>query len=81
MFDDSLSVDDLVALTLEVGKYGVQRMADLDTANKSAYGNLFHAKDFSITNKSSLSKFRREDLLLFLYFSCFESCKVIICLR
>lgn len=37
--DDSLSVDDLVALTLEVGKYGVQGMADLDTANTSAYGN------------------------------------------
>ena len=34
--DDSLSVDNLVALTLEVGKYGVQGMADLDTANTSA---------------------------------------------
>lgn len=37
--DDSLTVDELVALTLEVGKYGVQGMADLDTANTSAYGN------------------------------------------
>ncbi|MBQ9462002.1 MAG: hydroxylamine reductase [Clostridia bacterium] len=37
--DDSLTVDDLVALTLETGKYGVQGMADLDTANTSAYGN------------------------------------------
>lgn len=37
--DDSLSVDELVALTLEVGKYGLQGMADLDTANTSAYGN------------------------------------------
>ena len=37
--DDSLTVDDLVALTLEVGKYGVQGMADLDTANTTAYGN------------------------------------------
>lgn len=37
--DDSLTVDDLVALTLEVGRYGVQGMADLDTANTSAYGN------------------------------------------
>ena len=37
--DDSLSVDDLVALTLEVGKYGVQGMADLDAANTTAYGN------------------------------------------
>jgi len=37
--DDSLTVDELVALTLEVGKYGVQGMADLDTANTTAYGN------------------------------------------
>ncbi|MGN0575555.1 MAG: hydroxylamine reductase [Ruminococcus sp.] len=37
--DDSLTVDELVSLTLEVGKYGVQGMADLDTANTSAYGN------------------------------------------
>ena len=37
--DDSLTVDDLVALTLETGKYGVQGMADLDKANTSAYGN------------------------------------------
>lgn len=37
--DDSLTVDDLVALTLEVGKYGVQGMADLDAANTTAYGN------------------------------------------
>lgn len=37
--DDSLSVDDLVALTLEVGKYGVQGMANLDAANTTAYGN------------------------------------------
>lgn len=37
--DDSLSVDDLVSLTLETGKYGVQGMADLDSANTGAYGN------------------------------------------
>ena len=37
--DDSLSVDDLVAFTLETGKYGVQGMADLDAANTGAYGN------------------------------------------
>lgn len=37
--DDSLSVDDLVALTLEVGKYGVSGMALLDKANTTAYGN------------------------------------------
>ena len=37
--DDSLTADDLVALTLETGKYGVQGMALLDKANTSAYGN------------------------------------------
>ncbi|MBR4707557.1 MAG: hydroxylamine reductase, partial [Pseudobutyrivibrio sp.] len=37
--DDSLSVDDLVALTLETGKLGVDGMALLDEANTSAYGN------------------------------------------
>ena len=37
--DDSLSVDDLIALTLEAGKYGVDGMALLDEANTSAYGN------------------------------------------
>ena len=37
--DESLSVDDLVALTLETGKYGVDGMALLDEANTSAYGN------------------------------------------
>lgn len=37
--DDSLSVDDLVKLTLETGKYGVDAMALLDKANTEAYGN------------------------------------------
>lgn len=37
--DDSKSVDDLVALTMETGKYGVQGMALLDKANTTAYGN------------------------------------------
>lgn len=37
--DDSLTVDDLVALTLETGKYGVEGMALLDKANTTAYGN------------------------------------------
>lgn len=37
--DDSLTVDDLVALTLETGKWGVQGMALLDKANTSTYGN------------------------------------------
>ncbi|GMQ56100.1 hydroxylamine reductase [Vallitalea sediminicola] len=37
--DDTLSADDLVALTLETGKYGVDTMALLDEANTSTYGN------------------------------------------
>ena len=37
--DDGLTADDLVALTLETGKYGVQGMALLDQANTGAYGN------------------------------------------
>ncbi len=37
--DDSLTADELVALTLETGKYGVDGMALLDKANTSAYGN------------------------------------------
>ncbi len=39
LLDDTLSVDDLVSLTLETGKYGVDGMAMLDKANTSAYGN------------------------------------------
>lgn len=35
----NLTVDQLVALTLETGKYGVQTMALLDKANTSNYGN------------------------------------------
>jgi hydroxylamine reductase len=37
--DDSLTVEDLIALTLETGKYGVDVMALLDQANTSTYGN------------------------------------------
>ncbi|MDO4633570.1 MAG: hydroxylamine reductase [Eubacteriales bacterium] len=37
--DDSLSADELIALTLETGKYGVDGMALLDKANTEAYGN------------------------------------------
>lgn len=37
--DDSLTADDLVALALETGKYGVSGMALLDRANTKAYGN------------------------------------------
>lgn len=37
--NDNLSVDELIALTLETGKYGVAGMALLDKANTTAYGN------------------------------------------
>lgn len=37
--DDTLSADDLVALTLETGKFGVDGMALLDSANTGTYGN------------------------------------------
>ena len=39
LLDDSLTVDELVALTLETGKVGVDGMALLDKANTSTYGN------------------------------------------
>ena len=39
LLDDTMSADDLVALTLETGKFGVDGMALLDTANTSTYGN------------------------------------------
>ncbi|HQO08904.1 MAG TPA: hydroxylamine reductase [Clostridiales bacterium] len=37
--DDSLSVNDLIALVMETGKYSVDAMAALDEANTTAYGN------------------------------------------
>ena len=37
--DNSLTSDQLVALTLQTGKYGVEAMALLDKANTSSYGN------------------------------------------
>lgn len=37
--DDSLTADQLVALTLETGRYGVAGMALLDKANTEAYGS------------------------------------------
>lgn len=37
--NDSLSADELVALTLKTGEYGVKAMALLDEANTSKYGN------------------------------------------
>ncbi len=39
MTDDSLSADQLVALVMECGKFGVSVMALLDKANTSTYGN------------------------------------------
>lgn len=37
--DNSLTADDLVALTLKTGEFGVKAMALLDEANTSRYGN------------------------------------------
>lgn len=37
--DDTLTADDLVALTLKTGEHGVKAMALLDEANTSKYGN------------------------------------------
>lgn len=39
VLDDRLSADDLTALALKTGEYGVQVMALLDEANTQAYGN------------------------------------------
>jgi len=37
--DDSLTADELVAITLETGKFGVDTMALLDEANTTTFGN------------------------------------------
>lgn len=37
--DDNLSVEELIALTMETGKHGISGMALLDKANTEAYGN------------------------------------------
>ena len=39
LLDDSLTVEELITLTLETGKVGVGGMALLDTANTETYGN------------------------------------------
>ena len=39
LLDDSMTVDQLIALTLETGKVGVDGMALLDKANTESYGN------------------------------------------
>lgn len=39
LLNDTLTADELVALTLETGKFGVDGMALLDSANTGTYGN------------------------------------------
>ena len=39
LLDDTMTVDQLVALTMETGKFGVDGMALLDGANTGTYGN------------------------------------------
>ena len=39
LMDDSLTADELIALTMETGRFGVDGMALLDTANTTTYGN------------------------------------------
>ncbi len=53
--DDTLSVDELVALVLETGKYGVDGMALLDKANTSTYGNPEITKvNIGVSNKPGI---------------------------
>ncbi|WP_163715839.1 hydroxylamine reductase [Mangrovibacterium lignilyticum] len=50
-----LSVDELVGLTLETGKFGVDVMALLDAANTSAYGNPEVSKvNIGVRNKPAI---------------------------
>ncbi|HZJ74720.1 MAG TPA: hydroxylamine reductase [Perlabentimonas sp.] len=51
----NLSVDELVALTLETGKFGVSAMAILDKANTSSYGNPEISKvNIGVSNKPGI---------------------------
>ena len=53
--NDELTVDDLVALVLETGKYGVDAMAILDKANTTAYGNPEITKvNIGVSNKPGI---------------------------
>ena len=53
--DDTLSVNDLVALTLETGKFGVDGMALLDAANTGTYGNPEITKvNIGVSNKPGI---------------------------
>ena len=55
LLDDSLTVDELVALTLETGKAGVDGMALLDSANTGTYGNPEITKvDIGVGNKPGI---------------------------
>jgi hydroxylamine reductase len=56
--DDSLTADDLVALTLKTGEYGVKAMALLDEANTSGLAILKSPKSISVSEKSRDSDFR-----------------------
>ncbi len=51
----NLSVDELVALTLETGKFGVSAMALLDKANTTSYGNPEITKvNIGVSNKPGI---------------------------
>ncbi|CAH2213067.1 hydroxylamine reductase [Tepidibacter aestuarii] len=53
--DDSLTADDLVALAMEAGKYGVDGMALLDKANTGTYGHPEITKvDIGVRNKPGI---------------------------
>ena len=53
--NDNLSVDELIALVLETGKYGVEGMALLDKANTSSYGNPEITKvNIGVSNKPGI---------------------------
>ncbi|WP_099191379.1 hydroxylamine reductase [Tepidibacter mesophilus] len=53
--DDSLTADDLVALAMEAGKYGVDGMALLDQANTGTYGHPEITKvDIGVRNKPGI---------------------------
>ncbi len=57
--DDSLTVDDLINLTMETGKYGVKVMALLDEANTSTYGNPEITEvDIGVRNNPAILSFR-----------------------
>ncbi len=53
--DDSLTADELVALAMEAGKYGVDGMALLDQANTGTYGHPEITKvDIGVRNKPGI---------------------------